>query len=68
MSKTELTTLRQKDRMPDISYDLDGDGYVGNRDFVLAKVFDKDGDGKLNQTEKRQALEAIKNVSESTYL
>lgn len=50
--------------MPDISYDLDGDGYVGNRDFVLAKVFDKDGDGKLNQTEKLQALEAIKNVSE----
>jgi len=35
---------------------------VGNRDFVLAKIFDKDGDGKLNQEEKQTALDAIKNV------
>ena len=49
--------------MPDISYDLDGDGYVGNRDYVIAKVFDKDGDGKLNESERKNALDAIKNVS-----
>jgi hypothetical protein len=49
--------------MPDISFDLDGDGYVGNKDYVLAKVFDKDGDGKLNAEERKNALEAIKAVS-----
>jgi hypothetical protein len=28
--------------MPHISYDLDGDGFVGGRDLVIAKLFDKD--------------------------
>jgi hypothetical protein len=62
-TKTELTSMRQKQRMPDISFDLDGDGYVGNRDYVLSKVFDKDRDGRLNSGERKEALEAIKNVS-----
>ena len=44
-------------------YDLDGDGVVGNRDLVISKLFDKDGDGKLNAEERRNAEEAIKNVS-----
>ena len=47
-NKTELDVKRKQERMPDISYDLDGDGYVGNKDYVLAKCFDKDGDGRLN--------------------
>lgn len=34
--------------MPDISFDLDGDGKVGGQDLVIAKLFDKDKDGKLN--------------------
>lgn len=63
MTMTELTQKRQQQRMPDMSYDLDGDGYVGNRDFVLSKVFDKDGDGRLNSEERRNALDAIKSVS-----
>lgn len=50
--------------MPDMSFDLDGDGYVGNKDYVLSKVFDKDGDGKLNAEERKNALEAIKAVSQ----
>jgi hypothetical protein len=39
---------RRREMQPDISFDLDGDGIVGNRDLVLSKLFDKDGDGKLN--------------------
>lgn len=46
-----------------MSYDLDGDGYVGNKDFVLSKIFDKDGDGKLNSQERKNADEALKAVS-----
>ena len=30
------------DSLYDLSYDLDGDGIVGNRDLVLSKLFDKD--------------------------
>ena len=39
---------RRKQDMPHISFDLDGDGLVGNRDYVISKLFDKDGDGRLN--------------------
>jgi len=43
---------RKKDMIPHISYDLDGDGYVGGRDLVIAKYFDDDKDGRLNTAEK----------------
>ena len=32
---------RKKEALPDISYDLDGDGYVGGRDYVVARRFDE---------------------------
>ena len=54
---------RKREWVSDISFDLDGDGFVGNRDLVLSKLFDKDNDGKLNAEERKNALEAIKNVS-----
>ena len=40
-----------------------GDGIVGNRDLVIAKLYDKDGDGRLNTGERNNAMEAIRNVS-----
>ena len=51
-------------KKPDISFDLDGDGYVGNKDYVFGKLFDKDGDGKLNAEERKNAEDALKAVSE----
>ena len=68
MTRTKLLQLRKKENIPDISYDLDGDGYVGGRDYVLGKRFDIDGDGKLNDIEKKTALEAIKNGVEREYV
>ena len=68
MTRTKLLELRKKENIPDISYDLDGDGYVGGRDYVLSKRFDVDGDGKLNADEKKKALEAIKNGIEREYV
>jgi hypothetical protein len=47
-TRTELLEARKKEWMPDLSYDLDGDGFVGGRDYVISKVFDVDKDGKLN--------------------
>jgi len=68
MTRTKLLERRKKERIPDISYDLDGDGYVGGRDYVLAKRYDVDGDGKLNEIEKKNALEGIKNGVEREYV
>jgi hypothetical protein len=38
---------RKTEQIPHISYDLDGDGIVGGRDMVIAKIFDKNKNGKL---------------------
>ena len=54
-TRTELLEARKKEKFPDISFDLDGDGFVGGRDYVISKIFDKDGDGKLNQEERKAA-------------
>ena len=62
-TNTELHEARRRSKIPDISFDLDGDGFVGNRDFVISKLFDKDGDGKLNVQERKAADEAVRNVS-----
>jgi len=40
---------------------------VGGRDYVISKIFDKDGDGKLNAEERKNADEAVRNVSISSY-
>ena len=67
-TRTELIDKRKKEKIPDISYDLDQDGYVGGRDYVIAKRFDVDGDGKLNEQEKKAAYEGIKNNIEANYI
>ena len=61
-TRTKITQQRRAERIPHISYDLDNDGYVGGKDYVVAKQFDKDGDGKLNEEERRAAFEAIAKV------
>ena len=67
-TRTELLQKRKKEKIPDISYDLDQDGYVGGRDYVIAKRFDVDNDGKLNEKEKAAAYEGIKNNIEANYI
>ena len=58
-TQQELIEYRKKQKITDISYDLDKDGYVGNKDFVIAKLYDKDNDGKLNESEQKAAYEGI---------
>ncbi len=61
-TKTEMLAERRAALRPDLSYDLDGDGIVGNRDYVISKLYDLDRDGKLNADERKAALEAVQNV------
>jgi hypothetical protein len=58
---------RKKLLVPDISYDLDGDGMVNNRDYFIAKRFDVDQDGKLNSAEKKAAICSLKNGFEDQF-
>ena len=68
LTRTELLNMRRKEKLPDISYDLDKDGYVGGRDLVISKIFDLDKDGKLNEQEKKAAYEGLANNIEDNYI
>ena len=68
MTRSELIKIRRKEKLPDPSYDLDKDGYVGNVDLVLSKRFDVDNDGKLNEKEKQAAYEGIEKGVENEYV
>jgi hypothetical protein len=59
---------RKKEMIPHISNDLDGDGYVGGRDLVIAKYFDDDKDGRLNTAEKENAMKALKEGFENNFV
>jgi hypothetical protein len=58
-TRSELLEQRKKANLPDISFDLDGDGIVNGKDYCIGKRFDLDGDGKLNPIEKSKALAAV---------
>ena len=68
LTRSELMQIRRKEKVPDPSYDLDQDGYVGNVDLVLSKRFDVDKDGKLNEKEKKEAYEGIAKGIENEYV
>ena len=54
--------------MPHISYDLDGDGQVSQKDYFLAKQFDKDADGVLNADEFAAAKKALQEGYSNRFL
>ena len=65
---TQLLEERKSEIIPDISYDLDGDGYVGGRDYVVARRFDHGFKNYLSKEEKEEAIEALKNGYESNFI
>ena len=58
-TRTGLIEERRLERIPHSSYDLDKDGKVGGSDLVISKLFDKDKDGVLNETERKEAEKAL---------
>jgi hypothetical protein len=56
---SDLHQKRKKALLPDPSFDLDKDGFVGNLDLFISKRFDKDQDGKLNKEERECAEKAL---------
>jgi len=63
MTRTKLFEERHKEWVPDISYDLDGDGFVGGHDYVIARRFDNGSKNYLTKEEREEAYEALRNVS-----
>jgi len=58
-SRSELQQARKAARVPDPrTYDFDGDGVVSQLDYFVGRSFDKDCDGRLTASERRQAEKA----------
>lgn len=58
-SRSELMQARKCSNIPDRSYDFDGDGVVGQTDFLIGRYFDKNADGCLTPKERRKAEKAL---------
>ena len=53
---------------PDITYDIDGDGAVSQKDYFIALKFDSNQDGILDSQEKQVCLNALKNGYENNFI
>lgn len=58
-SRSELQQARQIGRVPDRTYDFDGDGVVGSLDLFVGSQFDREKRGHLSTPERRRAREAL---------
>ena len=74
-TRSELMERIRKSGLPDISYDIDGDGFVSQEDYKTSKTYDLDCSGILDTEEQRvgfetsaalRALEAIRRKKEMT--
>lgn len=59
-SRSELQQARKQGRLPDPTYDFDGDGAIGQLDYFVGRSFDRDVDGHLTARERAQAEQALK--------
>ena len=53
--------------MPDISYDLTGDGHVSTKEYFIASKFDKNHDGILDPEERAACIKALKSGYEDNF-
>merc|ERR1719182_407397 len=51
-----------------MSYDLDGDGVVDQRDYFYGKLFDRDHNGLLTKGEREKAIKALNNNYSDNFL
>jgi len=54
-----LKAARRAEKVPDLSYDIDGDGAVGPTDYFVAKHFSKERDYRLNTGERKNVVDAL---------
>eukprot|EP00927_Polykrikos_kofoidii_P019567 TRINITY_DN19165_c0_g1_i1.p1 TRINITY_DN19165_c0_g1~~TRINITY_DN19165_c0_g1_i1.p1 ORF type:complete len:767 (-),score=112.75 TRINITY_DN19165_c0_g1_i1:259-2559(-) len=58
-TRTDLMQARRRAKYPDVSYDVDGDGFVSPTDYFLGKKFGLEGDHRMNGAERGRAVEAL---------
>ena len=58
-SRAELMAQRRRDKIPDSTFDLDGDGCVSKEDYTISLRNDKNKDGRLDTAERKTALAEV---------
>jgi hypothetical protein len=64
-TKTKLARMRKEEKIPDITFDLNGDGFVSPHEYAIAKMFDFNLNNKLDTPEKAYCLKKLKEGFES---
>ena len=59
-TRSELLLRRRKEKYPDLSMDLDGDGAVSQADYWFSKRYDVDDNNTLDPVEKEKAVKDYK--------
>lgn len=62
---TELRSKRKSQNLPDISYDIDGDGVVDSKDLFLSRRVDCQNRGFLDATQQAAARQTLESGSRS---
>lgn len=68
MTVTKLKEMRKREILPDLSYDLDGDGFVGGRDYVVARRFDEGFKNYLTEEERGKVKKALQEGYENKFV
>lgn len=55
-TRTSLMKTQKESLVAHPSYDIDGDGFVGEKDILIAKMFDANKDGILDAKERANAM------------
>mmetsp|Transcript_12890 Transcript_12890/g.19381 ORF Transcript_12890/g.19381 Transcript_12890/m.19381 type:complete len:345 (+) Transcript_12890:113-1147(+) len=58
-TRSEMLRKRRENCVPHASFDIDGDGWVSQEDYRLAKRFDFDGNGVIDPQEMKVAKRVI---------
>lgn len=67
-SRSELQKSRPNGIRPHISYDLDGDGFVSQKDYKVSSSMDSQKKGFLTDMERAAAKNSIQSVNPSRYV
>jgi hypothetical protein len=59
-TRTDLIEAQARGRVPDLTYDFDGDGVVGSNDHFVGRHFDQGNKGTLTTQERQDAKQALK--------
>jgi len=68
--KTQATLLekRKSQMRAHPSYSIKGDGFVGHRDYFIARKFDKGHKGYLTEEEREECVKAVENGLEQRFI